>query len=380
LEHRFRVAGRSNRPNTGNEILASQHFGDYPMKKTQMALAAVALVASTAAMANGVTVSGRFDLGYQSGTGGSTVTSGLNDSLLAPNLLGFSGSEDLGGGLTADFNIVTTFTPAKFSSFTNAGFIFLQQNVGVSGDFGGIRVGQQVDSFWGKGIANFDVTSGGNMGSAVSAVFMHGASGVFHDNAISYSAPSIGGVNAGATYIVNGNGNDTNGDVISGTARSSAVITKGSYSVAGTYDIGSIKVGAGYSSLKANDGTTGNTSTFVAAGTDLGVAVVNVLYMSSANTMGFASATAGKANTFGINSSIPLVGALTGVVGYYSTDGTIINGSNTSAGLRYALSKRTTLFGNWEKATGNTILGIGQNGGGQGTAGTITTVGIGHSF
>jgi len=359
------------------------------MRKTQMALAAVALVASTAAMANGVTVSGRFDMGYQSGSGGSTVTSGLNDSLLAPNLLGFSGSEDLDGGLKADFNIVTTFTPAKFSSFKNAGFIFLQQNVGLSGDFGGIRVGQQVDSFWGKGVANFDVTGGGNMGSAVSAVFMHGASGVFHDNAISYNTPSIGGLNAGATYIVNGNANyygiDATGTVADtvdgGTARGSSVISKGSYSIAGTYDIGSIKVGAGYSSLKAADGTTGNTSTFVAAGTDLGVAVVNVLYLSSAKTQGFdATATAGKANTFGINSSIPLVGALTGVVGYYSTDGTVINGSNTSAGLRYALSKRTTLFGNWEKATGNTILGIGQNGGGQGTAGTITTVGIGHSF
>jgi predicted porin len=348
------------------------------MKKTQIALAAVALVASSVAMAqeSGVKVSGRFDIGYQSGTGGSTVTSGLNDSLLAPNLIGFSGSEDLDGGLKADFNIVTTFTPAKFSSFQSAGFIFLQQNVGLSGDFGGVRVGQQVDSFWGKGIANFDVTGGGNMGSAVSTVFMHGASGVFHDNAISYNTPSIGGLNAGATYIVNGNGA---GD--GGTARSSAVIDKGSYSIAGTYDIGSIKVGAGYSSLKAADASTGNTSTFVAAGTDLGVAVVNVLYVSSSKTQGFdATATAGKANTFGINSSIPLVGALTGVVGYYSTDGTVINGSNTSAGLRYALSKRTTLFGNWEKATGNTILGIGQNGGGQGTAGTITTVGIGHSF
>jgi predicted porin len=344
------------------------------MRKTQMALAAVALVASTAAMANGVTVSGSFDIGYQSGTGTASVNadspkSGLTDSLLAPNLLGFSGSEDLDGGMKADFNVVTTFTPSTIGG----GFVFLQQNVGLSGDFGGLRVGQQVDSFWGKGIANFDVTGGGNMGSAVTAVFMHGASGVFHDNAISYNTPSIGGLNAGATYITN----------TGSTARGSAVIDKGSYSIAGTYDIGSIKVGAGYSSLKAADASTANTSTFVAAGTDLGVAVVNVLYLSSSKTQGFDdTATAGKANTFGINSSIPLVGALTGVVGYYSTDGTVINGSNTSAGVRYALSKRTTLFGNWEKATGNTILGLGQNGGvpGQGTVGTITTVGIGHSF
>ncbi len=361
------------------------------MRKTQMALAAVALVASTAAMADGVKVSGRFDLGYQSGTGNASIVggkAGMTDSLLAPNLLGFSGSEDLDGGLKADFNIVTTFTPATFTSFKTAGFIFLQQNVGLSGDFGGIRVGQQVDSFWGKGVANFDVTGGGNMGSAVSAVFMHGASGVFHDNAISYNTPSIGGLNAGATYIVNGNPNyyALNASGVStstadgGTARGSSVIDKGSYSVAGTYDIGSIKVGAGYSSLKARDGTTANNSTFLAAGTDLGFATVNVLYLSSSATKGFSATTAGKANTFGINSSIPLVGALTGVVGYYSTDGTVINGSNTSVGVRYALSKRTTAFGNWEKATGNTILGIGQNGGGQGTAGTITTVGIAHSF
>jgi hypothetical protein len=84
------------RPNTDNEILASQHFGDYPMKKTQMALAAVALVASTAAMANGVKVYGNLDAGLVSGKsatadGGTHFTQGE----WSGNQWGLTGSEDL---------------------------------------------------------------------------------------------------------------------------------------------------------------------------------------------------------------------------------------------------------------------------------------------
>lgn len=330
------------------------------MKKTQVALAALALVASSAALAD-VTVSGRIDAGYQSGTGsadfdGSGATKALTGGLLAPNFLTFSGSEDIGNGMKALFVASSTFS----STGGLTGLTFLQSHVGLSGDFGTIKVGQTVDSLAGT-VLGFDVTSGGNMGSAVTALFMHGASGVFHDNTIQYSTPSIGGLNAAATYIV----------ADGSSARSTAALKSNDYSVGGSYDIGSVKLGAGYSSLNTNK------SYFLGAGTDLGFAKVNVLYLSSDAAQG----TSGdKAATTGINTAIPLAGALTATAGYYSTNGSAIDGTNTSVGLLYALSKRTTVFGNYEKATGNTKLGFGAVADGQGTAGEIVTVGVAHSF
>ncbi len=334
------------------------------MRKTQMALAAVALVASTAAMAD-VTVSGRFDAGVQSGTG----TADLNGAdagtlkrqlsgagLLAPNQLNFSGSEDLGNGMKASFMVSTLLNGGLLGSP-----LFLQQNVGLSGDFGSLKIGTQVDSFWGAGLANFDVTGGGNMGSAVTAVFMHGASGVFHNNTISYAAPSIGGVNLAGSYVVNDGS----------TARSTAAIKQGDYSVAGTADVGSVKLGGGYSVVNTNK------SYFLGAGSDLGFASVNIIYLTSDAVAGAAGA---KAATTGVNGKVPLVGSLAATAGYYSTDGTTINGTNTSVGLLYGLSKQTTVFGNYERATGNTKLGYGYSGTGQGTAGDIVTVGVAHSF
>ncbi len=342
------------------------------MKKTQVALAALALVASAAVMADGVSVSGRIDMGFQSGSGsadvgansGGSAGRGLTDSLLAPNLLNFTGSEDLGNGMKASFNVWTTFTPSNIGG----GFVFLQQNVGLSGDFGTIRVGQTVDSFWGNGLGNFDVTAGGNMGSVVTASFMHGASGVFHDNTIQYVAPSVSGVNAAVTYVL-----DTGS-----TARSSASLQRGSYSAAATTDVAGIKLGAGYSSNLNADGDA-NKSYFVGAGTDFGIAKVNAYYLSSNLATGLAGS-AGKANTMGVNASAPLVAGLIGTAGYFTTDGSAINGTNTSVGVLYPLSKRTTLFGNYEKATDLTILGLGQGGAGQGTAGSIFTLGVAHSF
>jgi hypothetical protein len=323
------------------------------MRKTQMALAAVALVASSAALAE-VTVSGRIDAGVQSGSS-AAFSRQLTGGLLAPNFLNFAGSEDLGGGTKALWTYSTTFSSTGYGGITN-----LQSYVGLSGDFGTLKVGQQLDAL-GLGVLGFDVTSGGNMGSTATMMFMHGSSGIFHENTIGYSAPTIGGVNISGSYVVNNGAG----------ARSTTALKQGDYSLFGSADVGMAKLGVGYSELNQNK------SWVVAAGSDLGFANVNILYMDSTRAAGIANA---KGSTTGVNAKVPLVGALAATGGYYSTNGSAINGSNTSIGLLYSLSKQTTVFGNYEKATGKTLLGFGASGTGQGTSGEIYTVGIAHSF
>jgi len=328
------------------------------MKKTQIALAAVALVASSAALAE-VTVSGRIDAGVQSGNSAS-FSQRLGSGMLAPNFLNFSGSEDLGSGMKAIWMGRTAFSAAGFNSSTTGNSVtFLESYVGLSGDFGTLKLGQQFDAF-GLGVLGFDVSGGSNMGSAVTPLFAHKNSAIFTDNAIGYAAPAIGPINASATYIVN----DSAGTATGMTPK------KGDYSLFGTADLGMVKLGAGYAVLNTNK------SVAVTAGSDLGFGQLNLIYMDSNNVAG--SNSGDKASTTGINGKAPLVGGLALAAGYYSTNGSVINGTNTIATLLYSLSKQTTVFGNYEKATGAVILNAGGAAGG--TTGEVVSLGVAHSF
>jgi len=320
------------------------------MKKTQMALAAVALVASTAAMADGVTISGRFDMGVQNGAAdGKTLSSGL----LAPNFLNVGASEDLGNGMKATAFLSTIVGQPGFNTSSLG---FAQSNIGLSGDFGGIKLGQMVDSLAGTALG-FDVTGGQNIGSLVTALFQHTATGVFHDKAVQYNAPTIGGVNAGVTYLLE-NGTSAIGDT-----------TKGDYSLGASTDVGMARLGVGYSSYSANK------AYFIGVGTDIGSAKVNLVYLSS-NAVGGTSGA--SANTVGVNTQIPVTDALAARVAYYTTDGSTINGSNTVLGALYSLSAKTQLFANYEKVTGAVVINGGN--GGTDTATNRSTVGISTSF
>ncbi len=351
------------------------------MKKTQMALAAVALVASTAAMAADVTVSGRFDYGFASATNTGTVT-GVQGGLLAPNFVNVTGSEDLGGGMKASFNWVNLVTNAGALVNANA-------NAGISNEMGGIKLGRVTDDFL-TGVLAFDVTSGGNMGSAVSPILQMGATGAFHSNAVQLDG-SAAGVNFGLTYIGQNSsstaglasavGEDSAGNAIAvgDTVMGAYAGAKGDYSVKANTEISGIRLGTAYarrSTAGALEGTTAGTLAaathqFFGAGTSLGDLTVNLNYMKLNTT-----------TVTGGNGSYPLTGAITATAGYYSYNDTADTntGSLTSIGLKYAFSKRTTGFANYEKTTGAAVAMRGAVGYDAGAANGVTILGLAHSF
>jgi predicted porin len=95
------------------------------MKKSLLAVAAMGAFASVAQAQSSVTVYGILDIGYMGGnvrnannlnatTGGTvanTQTSSIGQSAQSTSRLGFKGTEDLGGGLSAFFTIETALTP-----------------------------------------------------------------------------------------------------------------------------------------------------------------------------------------------------------------------------------------------------------------------------
>jgi predicted porin len=86
------------------------------MKKLLIATAALAMVAGTAQAQSSVTVYGIVDVGYgetnvKNSTAAATVKStGLADSTNASSRIGFRGTEDLGGGLSAGFVLESGLT------------------------------------------------------------------------------------------------------------------------------------------------------------------------------------------------------------------------------------------------------------------------------
>jgi len=106
------------------------------MKKSLLAVAALGAFASAAQAQSSVTVYGLLDLGYMgstfraanngaSGTSagvvGQQTTSGFGTGAESTSRLGFKGTEDLGGGLSAFFTIETALTPNNQQSISISG-------------------------------------------------------------------------------------------------------------------------------------------------------------------------------------------------------------------------------------------------------------------
>lgn len=184
------------------------------MKKTLIALAALAATGAVMAQSS-VTLYGVVDAGFTSvnnsagvtSTGGqSTDNTGLTSSNMTTNRLGFRGTEDLGGGLKANFEIETGINvdAPGASSLGDRGAW-----VGLSGGFGEVRLGREYNpAFWagflyspfgtggvgnGFGYANralaFQVTGQGNVDATATAA----QNAIWNNNSITYSTPRIAG-------------------------------------------------------------------------------------------------------------------------------------------------------------------------------------------
>lgn len=111
--------------------------------RTLLAGAALTALAGTAAAQSTVTIYGRVDLGVQYSTKTAASDSSLveqSNGGIRPSILGFKGTEDLGGGLSAFFNL-------EHHLFADTGgttgrFWRRQANVGLKGSFGSVMAGR----------------------------------------------------------------------------------------------------------------------------------------------------------------------------------------------------------------------------------------------
>jgi len=192
------------------------------MKKTWVALAvAGAFVAGTAQAQSSVTLYGILDVGYQwieqptaVGTGTTAriqqeSTSAINGGHQFGNRWGLRGSEDLGGGLKAIFQLESGFNIDSGTSGQGGRLFGRQAYAGLSSGWGSVVAGR-IATF-SSGTGAFDMISpvdpfGTGFGLASMGNTFYSANSLRLDNTLAYVSPTFAGFKGGVAYSFNVDG------------------------------------------------------------------------------------------------------------------------------------------------------------------------------
>ncbi|WP_300652118.1 porin [Hydrogenophaga sp.] len=309
------------------------------MKKTLIALAALA--ATGAAMAqSSVTLYGVVDVGFtsvnNSGTG--TDNTGLSSSNMTTNRLGFRGTEDLGGGLKAKFQIETSLTADQpgASSIGDRGAW-----VGLEGGFGEVRLGREYSTtFWsGFLFSPFGTGGVGNGFGFANRVVAHTVTGqtnpIWNNNAITYNTPRMAGFQAHAQYAF-----DEQAAAGNNAGRSAGLRLN--------YSAGPLMAELAYSDTDGSGATRDHKSTVGGVSYDFGVAKLMTNFGQEKGTNAATGAFVAKVSNFEIGAVAP-VGPGRARVSYNNTKidlGTPTDQKITkfALGYIYDLSKRTAVY------------------------------------
>ena len=169
-------------------------------KQTITAAAALACLGASSAMAqSSVTMYGVVDIAYAKVTGADTQMYGSSTYNNGTSRWGLRGTEDLGGGMKASFNLESPLDPETGASNLN---FSRAANVTLSGGFGAVKLGRTTTPSF-NGIAVWEVTGTANY-SAVNSQFGYGGLNSRHNAEISYTSPSFGGLQFTLGHIVEG--------------------------------------------------------------------------------------------------------------------------------------------------------------------------------
>jgi len=200
------------------------------MKKSLLALAAMSAFAGAAQAQSSVSVYGLYDGGYNNnvrttkiGTAAATQISNsdMQGNQQTSSRLGFRGSEDLGGGLSANFNLELGFNPGTgtvdsvtiFASPQGQSDSVRTSVVGLSSkQMGEVRIGRQLSGAFVVGAG--DIFAGSNMVGDIVASSHAGAGAtnttntrVYNEatriNGVSYFTPNFSGFTARLDYSNN---------------------------------------------------------------------------------------------------------------------------------------------------------------------------------
>jgi len=217
------------------------------MKKTLVAAALLGAFAGVAQAQTAVQIYGNIDVGMSKQSDQT-----LNIGKRAANTLGFKGTEDLGNGLKALFQIEMRYEPDTGTTENNGRPLFQgQSRVGLQGDFGMVRLGRGLTPFQ-EIVGSFEPwhglpTPAGfytdiSVAGFNSAPLDTGGSGPNSNrisNAIFYNSPVTNGFQVNASWATKeGNGGTLTGTGTNVTYPANGLASANPFSIAGTYNNG----------------------------------------------------------------------------------------------------------------------------------------------
>ncbi len=351
------------------------------MRNTKIALAVLALVASTAAMADGATVYGTLDAGLTNTSSSNNTTNGTQFSgtggWVGGSNIGFKGSEDLENGMKASYQLQAGFSMGTGDIANGGGggtsTLFSQiSSVSLSSELGTLSLGQQLSPYIvaqavgtagnGHFFVNRIILGSGDagLGNAAAGSTITGRGGFFIPNAIVYTTPSIGGISA---TVMQGARNGA-GDSADPRNSYTAATATGSF--------GDVNVTVGMQDRQ--NAITGQTASVSYA---MGPATLAGNYTKS--TLEGATAINSYSGSLSYKVTDPLTLSL-----QYARNNLAVAQTLTNVAAQYGLSKRTFAYATMGRGTNGAQSNYDTRGSylatGVTTTSTTYAVGIAHSF
>ncbi|MEC5163003.1 MULTISPECIES: porin [unclassified Janthinobacterium] len=299
------------------------------MKKTLLALAVLASIAGVASAQSSVTIYGVVDAGITRETGAiAGAVTKLSTGVQSGNRLGFKGTEDLGGGLKANFQLENGFDLDTGAQRQGGRLFGRQAWVGLSGAFGAVNLGRQYNPIF----LSMDAIDPFGTGLSGATTNLMSAGTVRVDNAITYSMPAINGFTATALF---GAGESSNGNKVNAKAGASVDFNKGPLLVTAAWN----KV----ASNSAIVGSNGTEDILVGATYNFGPVTAHAAYETEEVNDGKTA----KYRDFMVGASVP-VGPGSFLASYIDKNDRMANSKKgakqIAVGYLYSLSKRTNLY------------------------------------
>lgn len=320
------------------------------MKKSLIALAALSAFAAPAfAATSNVDIGGTINMSVDYLDADTAAAGGnWNVSNNASNIY-FKGTEDLGGGLKAVWQVQTYFTAGATggsSDTSNGGAAdgvgSGNTYVGLNGGFGTVLLGKHESPM--KLIGRSVDLFGDQIGDNRNFTNKPGALGTGFDlrpnNVIAYVSPTFNGLTGALAYVTNATG----GNAANAAANAAVDASVDVWSASAKYENGPLMVGLGYEIHNLSEGNAAlkdEKAWRLAAGYTFGDAKIVAFYQDASDLAG----TAGDdVKTWGLGAAYKM-GAITLKAQYYDADD-VGNTNNTGAnmwalGADYDLSKRT---------------------------------------
>jgi predicted porin len=349
------------------------------MKKNLLALAVLGAFAGAASAQSNVTIYGVVDAGisYKNDGNPAGKTIGLDSGLQSGSRLGFKGSEDLGGGLSAIFTLENGFNIDDGTMGQGNRLFGRQAWVGLNGGFGAVKFGRQQTALYSalNEIDPFHINLAGNA-QKVFGFGQYAADPLARtDNTVSYSTPNISGFTGSVSY---GFGEKAGDNQANRNVGAGATYANGPLNVQFAYQ--KSNTAALVTPLATALGTANADikTAFVGATYDFGIAKAHVAYADSKLEL---VGNKVKDTNWLVGVSAP-VGATGTVLASYVRNDVKVAGDAKSdqyaIGYTHGLSKRTNLYTSYSYLKND--KGVALNAFRAGESVRLFNVGVRHQF